>query len=167
MVKHMVQGQTRRSFYGFFINLLGTGIAAIVGIPAALYLLLKPNSTAIGDLIEVADLDSVPTDKPKEVLFTHTRIDGWKKTREKTSTWLVKDAAGKVTAFAPACTHLGCAYHWEADAKNFLCPCHDSVFDVSGKVLSGPAPRPLDRFSVEIDNGKVLVNPNSISESKA
>lgn len=163
----MVKGLTRRSFYVFFINLLGTAIAAVVGIPAGLYLLLKPNASASGDLIEIADLDSVPTGKPKEVLFTRTRIDGWKSVQEKTSTWLVKNASGQVTAFSPACTHLGCAYHWEADAMEFLCPCHSSVFDIAGNVMSGPAPRPLDRFFVEIDNGKVLVNPNSISESKA
>jgi menaquinol-cytochrome c reductase iron-sulfur subunit len=76
----------------------------------------------------------------------------------------VRNDAGKVTAFSPTCTHLGCAYHWEADAKTFICPCHDSVFDVSGKVMGGPAPRPLDRLIVEIANGKVLVNPNSKSE---
>ena len=26
----------------------------------------------------------------------------------------------------------------------FLCPCHLSIYDAAGKVLDGPAPRPLD-----------------------
>jgi menaquinol-cytochrome c reductase iron-sulfur subunit len=91
-------------------------------------------------------------------------VDGWKRIQEKTSTWLVKDKGGSVTAYAPTCTHLGCAYHWEGEAKSFLCPCHDSMFDMSGKVLSGPAPRPLDRLVIAIENGKVLVDPNSKAE---
>lgn len=157
----MHQEPTRRSFYGLFINLLGTAITAIVAVPAAAYLLIKPKSSTPDDLVEIADANALPIGRPQEVLFTRTRVDGWKRVQEKTSAWLVKTEAGQVTAFAPTCTHLGCAYHWEGDAKSFLCPCHDSVFDLSGKVLSGPAPRPLDRLIVEIENGKVLVNPNS------
>ncbi len=163
----MLQDLTRRSFYGFCINLFGTAMAAVVAIPAATYLLIKPKSSASNDLIEIADAQALPVGRPQEVLFTRTRTDGWKKVQEKTSAWLVKNNAGQITAFAPTCTHLGCAYHWEADSKCFICPCHDSVFDVSGNVKSGPAPRPLDRLFAQIDNGKVLVNPNSITESKA
>lgn len=142
-------------------------MAAVVAIPAAAYLLIKPKSSASDNLVEIADLSGLPLGKPQEVLFTRTRIDGWKQVQEKTSTWLVKDQAGQVTAFAPTCTHLGCAYHWEAEAKSFLCPCHSSVFDISGKVMSGPAPRPLDRLTVQIEDGKVLVNPNERSTTEA
>jgi menaquinol-cytochrome c reductase iron-sulfur subunit len=160
----MANELSRRSFSSVFINILGAAMAAVVALPAGAYLLIKPRSATPDDLVEIADLNGLPMGRPQEVLFTRTRVDGWKIVREKTSTWLVKNEAGNVTAFAPACTHLGCAYHWEAEAKSFLCPCHDSVFDLSGKVLSGPAPRPLDRLVVEIENGKVLVNPNSKSE---
>jgi len=142
-------------------------MAAVVAIPAATYLLLKPKSSTTGTLVEIADLNAVPVGRPQEVLFTRTRIDGWKQVQEKTSTWLVKNKTGEVTAFAPTCTHLGCAYHWEADSKCFLCPCHSSVFDVSGNVMSGPAPRPLDRLTVQIENGKILVNPNERSTTEA
>ena len=47
-----------------------------------------------------------------------------------------------MVAFNPACTHLGCAYHWDESPNNFVCPCHASVFSIDGKVLVGPAPRP-------------------------
>jgi menaquinol-cytochrome c reductase iron-sulfur subunit len=62
-----------------------------------------------------------------------------------------------VIAFAPQCTHLGCAYHWDEKANNFLCPCHTSTFSIDGKVLTGPAPRPLDRLVTKIDQGKILI----------
>jgi menaquinol-cytochrome c reductase iron-sulfur subunit len=164
MVKHMAQGLSRRSFYALVINALGTAMAAVIAAPAVAYLFIKPKTSANKDLLEIADLTAVPVGKPQEVLFTRTRVDGWKTIQEKTSTWLVKNSAGQVTAFAPTCTHLGCAYHWEADEKSFICPCHSSVFDIAGNVMSGPAPRPLDQLPVQIENGKVLVNPNSKSK---
>jgi Rieske Fe-S protein len=52
---------------------------------------------------------------------------------------------------------LGCAYHWEERSSEFLCPCHSSAFSEDGKVISGPAPRPLDRFETKIENGKLLL----------
>jgi nitrite reductase/ring-hydroxylating ferredoxin subunit len=74
------------------------------------------------------------------------RIDGWRILSEKSTAWAVKLDNGEVIAFAPQCTHLGCAYHWDDPKKQFLCPCHSSVFSIDGKVISGPAPRPLDRY---------------------
>ena len=62
-----------------------------------------------------------------------------------------------VVAFGPNCTHLGCAYHWDAGKNDFLCPCHNSVFSIDGKVVSGPAPRPLDRFETKIEGTKLLL----------
>jgi menaquinol-cytochrome c reductase iron-sulfur subunit len=62
-----------------------------------------------------------------------------------------------VVAYTPQCTHLGCAYHWEDKDNNFLCPCHTSTFSIDGKVLTGPAPRPLDRYVTKIDQGKILI----------
>ena len=153
----MDQGVTRRSFYSVIINLLGAAMAAVVAVPAAGYLLLKPKSGSADELVEIANVDDLPVGRPKEILYQRTRVDGWKRIREKTSTWVVKDEAGQVTAFAPQCTHLGCIYHWEADAKNFRCPCHSSVFDAGGEVVSGPAPRPLDRHLTKIEGGKLLI----------
>ena len=155
----MPENVTRRSFYNIIINLMGTAMAAIVAVPAAGYLLLKPKSAQLNDFVEIADVDSLPVGRPKEILYLRTRVDGWKKIQEKTSTWVMKDEAGQVTAFAPQCTHLGCAYHWEADDKKFLCPCHNSIFDKTGRVTAGPAPRPLDRHVTQIEGGKLLISP--------
>jgi menaquinol-cytochrome c reductase iron-sulfur subunit len=73
-----------------------------------------------------------------------------------------------VVAYGPQCTHLGCAYHWEEAKSQFVCPCHTTLFSIDGKVISGPAPRPLDRFSTKIEGTKVLVGDLHLStENKA
>ena len=83
-------------------------------------------------------------------------VDGWRILSEKSTAWVVKSDSG-VVAFAPQCTHLGCAYHWEDGKREFVCPCHSSLFSIDGKVTSGPAPRPLDRYATQIKGTKLLL----------
>ena len=65
---------------------------------------------------------------------------------------------GGFLALLRRCTHLGCTVPWIPDEQRFACPCHASVFDMRGDVLSPPAPRPLDLFAVRIENGIVKVD---------
>ena len=70
------------------------------------------------------------------------------------SAWLVKRSSGDLLAFDPRCTHAQCAYEATDEAK-FACLCHDAFFDLDGNVLSGPPPRPLDRFAVRETGGRI------------
>ncbi len=63
--------------------------------------------------------------------------------------WLVSGKDGSITAFDEQCTHKGCTFEWNAAKKEFQCPCHQSRFDATGKVLGGPTPKPLTRLKVE------------------
>ena len=108
------------------------------------------------------DVAALPVGAPTEVAFTMTAgqavVDG--------STWLVKQADGDLIAFDPRCTHAACAYRWSDEADRFQCGCHDGRFALDGTVLSGPPPRPLDRFpiretatGIEIDVPASFVEP--------
>jgi menaquinol-cytochrome c reductase iron-sulfur subunit len=140
-------------------------MAAVVAAPAAAYLFLKPKSSTGDDLVEVADLADLPVGTPQEVVYYRTRIDGWKRSREKATAWVVKTDEEKAIAFSPTCPHLGCIYHWEGERSDaqgqqsqaFVCPCHASSFSAQGTVLGGPAPRPLDRYVTRIEGRKLLV----------
>ena len=65
---------------------------------------------------------------------------------------------GSMLALWHRCTHLGCTVPWKEDEGVFHCPCHSSIFTVQGEVGSGPAPRPLDLFPIEIVDGQVIVD---------
>jgi cytochrome b6-f complex iron-sulfur subunit len=74
------------------------------------------------------------------------------------SFYLVRLDDGGFLALDRSCTHLGCTVPWNPSEGLFACPCHASVFDITGQVLGPPAPRPLDRYPLRIENGIVKVD---------
>lgn len=84
----------------------------------------------------------------KEAFVTKTQLE---------EVWVIKHSAKNVTVFSPICPHLGCLYNWHPKVREFICPCHGSVFSITGKVLGGPAPRPLDTLPWKIKQGKLFV----------
>lgn len=60
------------------------------------------------------------------------------------------------------CTHLNCVVPWVEAEGIFNCPCHSSGFDLKGEVLSGPAPRPLDIFPIEVRDDDLYVDTGTI-----
>ena len=125
--------------------------------PALVYLFLPPKVRRDSVWVEVGDIAKLEPRVPAEMIFRKTRIDGWKVTSEKQIALVVKFSDQNIAVFGAHCTHLGCAYHWEESKSEFLCPCHSSFFSIDGQVISGPAPRPLDRYEIKIDNGKLML----------
>jgi len=151
---------SRRSFYIAIIYGVWGAITAALAIPAGIYLFFPPAARKNADWIDASDLSAIPQGVPTEVSFQRRRVDGWKVISEKATAWIVREPRNnQVVAFAPQCTHLGCAYHWEAGNNAFVCPCHSSEFSIDGKVLAGPAPRPLDRYEVKVEGGRINIGP--------
>jgi cytochrome b6-f complex iron-sulfur subunit len=81
--------------------------------------------------------------------------------------YIVRLEDGGFLALHRKCTHLGCSVPWDAEQNRFACPCHASVFDMRGDVVSAPAPRPLDLFPVGIENGLVKVDTGQLIRRSA
>ncbi len=76
--------------------------------------------------------------------------------------YLARLADGGFLALNRTCTHLGCTVPWIEEDQQFACPCHASVFDITGEVLSPPADRALDMYAVRIENGIVKVDLSGV-----
>ena len=63
----------------------------------------------------------------------------------------VRSSEESVKALDPTCTHQQCTVAWIAKRKQIECPCHASAFDLDGKVLDGPAPKPLKTYAATLD----------------
>lgn len=149
------QGSDRRVFCLSCIYGLSSLMGVALAVPAGLYLFLPPKTRKEAEWVDAGDLGQLEGQNPQEVAFRRIRMDGWKVTSEKGSAWVVKLSEKEVVAFSPACTHLGCAYHWNDRQHEFQCPCHGSAFGVDGRVLRGPAPRPLDRYEVKLEGSEL------------
>jgi Rieske Fe-S protein len=68
-----------------------------------------------------------------------------------------REVFGATSDRVRSATHLGCAYQWDLTEKEFVCPCHASGFSLDGKVIAGPAPRPLDRYDTRIENNRLML----------
>jgi len=71
---------------------------------------------------------------------------------------LINTAQGKLKAFSAVCTHLNCTVQYSKEAGHIWCACHNGKFDLNGKVISGPPPRPLEEYKVDVVGEDVIVS---------
>jgi cytochrome b6-f complex iron-sulfur subunit len=70
---------------------------------------------------------------------------------------LIKTASGDIKAFSASCTHLDCIVQYDPAQKAITCACHNGKYDLTGKNISGPPPRPLEEFTVNIKGDDITV----------
>jgi len=70
---------------------------------------------------------------------------------------VVRTAAGEVRAFSAVCTHLNCTVQYRSDFQQIWCACHNGHYDLQGKNIAGPPPRPLEAYRVDLSGDEVYV----------
>ena len=148
---------SRRSFFGWVITTIAGFIGLSLGVPLAGYVIAPALKRRESLWAKVGPTESLRTGEPEELEFASTVKDGWRTDTAKKAIWAVQQQAGDLVVFSPICPHLGCGFRWNAEDHKFHCPCHGSVYDVTGKVLAGPAPRSLDVLPSKVEQGKLLV----------
>ena len=134
-----------------FLNWLWTGLAALAGIEIFWFMssLLKNRRKREEKrlTLQLIDAGMVQDYRPGQITAI---TDG--------SFYLACLEDGSFIALSRTCTHLGCSVPWDNTQQKFVCPCHGSTFDLAGRVLTAPAPRPLDYYPVRIENGLIRVD---------
>jgi len=70
---------------------------------------------------------------------------------------LIKTNVGEFRAFAGTCTHLDCIVQYRSDTKQIWCACHNGFYDLKGRNISGPPPKPLEEFTVDVENNEIVI----------
>lgn len=148
---------TRRKFLGNLIKVIGGVVSAAVAVPLIGYFLSPAWKQKTPLLSPIARVDDIPVGEPTFVTYEERVQDGWYVTTLSKGAWVVNKGNGEVIVYDPRCTHLNCPFYWDKPNNRFHCPCHDGRFDIDGNVLGGPPPRPLDRLTVVIQEGEILV----------
>jgi cytochrome b6-f complex iron-sulfur subunit len=70
---------------------------------------------------------------------------------------LVRTDSGELKAFSATCTHLDCIVQYRPETKQILCACHNGQYNLNGKNIGGPPPRPLEEFKVNTRGDDIVV----------
>ena len=149
-----------------FLKICSVVLSAIVGVAYAIPLIRTFISPALQEtvsgstgLLELGSIIDYQVNVPRKVKIKDIKVDAWTKfpPTEIGAVWIIMDKERKFTVFTSICPHLGCGIDWDKNLGEFICPCHDSFFDIEGRVLSGPSPRGMDTMETEIKDGKVFV----------
>jgi Rieske Fe-S protein len=71
---------------------------------------------------------------------------------------LIVTAEGEYKALSAVCTHLGCTVQYRSDLREIWCACHNGIYDLNGRNVSGPPPRPLEQFQVHVRGEEIVVS---------
>jgi len=136
----------RRTFVNVFLggSLLGTVVSFLY--PVIRYLIPPRQAESAAKRILAAKVGELAPNSAKLFRFGSTPAV------------LVNTAEGQLRAFSAVCTHLNCTVRFEGDTGTFYCPCHNGRFDLAGNVISGPPPKPLQAYEVEVSGGDIYVS---------
>ena len=71
---------------------------------------------------------------------------------------LVRTANDELKAFSATCTHLDCTVQYRKDMGLIWCACHNGKYDLNGRNVSGPPPRPLDEYRIIVQGGEISIS---------
>jgi len=131
---------------------MGATIAFILGNAVLAPSLAKRES----NWLAAGDSGALKDGEPLTVTLRVARQDGASEVVDRRVVFLVR-SGDQVKALDSTCTHLGCRTRYNAEAKHIECPCHGGVYDLEGRVVSGPPPTPLVELPTRIDGTRVLV----------
>lgn len=147
----------RRDFMKATILGIGGLIGAAIGLPAIAYIVGPALKQAADVWIRLGAVSKIEMDNPTLFKTTVETQTGWISTQEEISAYVLTQNGQDFVVLSNVCTHLGCRVRWIAADGKFHCPCHNGVFAKDGTVVSGPPPRPLDRFENKVENGVLFI----------
>jgi len=75
---------------------------------------------------------------------------------------LIKTEQGELKALSAVCTHMQCTVQYSKEEKLIKCPCHFGRYDLNGKNISGPPPKPLAEFEVILKDNNIIVKKQQV-----
>jgi len=141
--------ESRRNFLKYLLGLGAAGFGIITIYPIISF--LKPPKQRE---IEVSSVSAGPADSFKTGDFKIIRFG-------KGPVIVIKDEENNFKAFSATCTHLDCTVQYIKEEKIIWCACHNGKYDLQGRNISGPPPRPLEKYIVMLKDKELIVTKKS------
>ena len=138
--------ETKRNFLK--LTLWGSLVAFAGSILYPIFAYLKPPKQSDVEVssVKAGKLSEIEKDSGKIVKFGTKPVI------------LVRTASDELRAFSATCTHLDCTVQYRKDFGLIWCACHNGKYDLNGRNVSGPPPRPLDEYRVVQQGDEVLIS---------
>ena len=153
------QAPDRRTFFKRLVNGIGAAIATILGVPLVGFYGLPALRAPRAGWRECGPVDEFPVGDIKLVPLRPLERRSWPEAWGTEAAWVYRKSDQEFVVYNLHCTHVGCPVNWSPQARRFFSPCHGGVFDVDGRVLAGPPPRPLDRYETTVESGVLFAGP--------
>jgi len=75
---------------------------------------------------------------------------------------LIRSKEGDFKALEATCTHLDCLVQFREETQQILCACHNGIYDLNGRNISGPPPKPLREYVVDITNQEIRITSEEV-----
>jgi Rieske Fe-S protein len=138
--------QNRRSFITSILTLGAAGLSASIIYPIIKYLTPPKQREAEVSNVSAGKIKDMENDSYKIVRFGNKPVI------------LIKTDKGDFKALSAQCTHLDCTVQYKKSEGVIWCACHNGKYDLNGRNISGPPPRPLDPYIVQIKGEEVFIS---------
>lgn len=147
-IEQTLSKQSKRDFLKYILG--GSFLAWMASIFYPLVAYLKPPKQAEVEVssVKVGKLQDIEKDSGQIVKFGNKPVI------------LVRAANGELSAFGATCTHLDCTVQYRKDMGVIWCACHNGKYDLTGRNIAGPPPRPLDPLRVVVQGDEVFISKN-------
>lgn len=149
---------SRRNFMAIATGAIGAAIGVVIAIPAVAYVVgpaLQKRTEE--NWVRLGPISKVELGKPTLFKTTVENQTGWILTEDELSVYVLTEDGREYIALSNICTHLGCRVRWITDQGQYFCPCHNAAFDELGLVVTGPPPRPLDRYETKVEDEQLYI----------
>ena len=138
---------SRKRFLDWILGTSVGGVALAVVYPVGRYLIPPENveSTATSATLTLSPSDLAPN---SGAIFKFGSRPGL----------LIKTPSGELRAFSARCTHLDCTVQYRDDLEHIWCACHNGHYDLTGRNISGPPPRPLDAYDADVQGDEIIIS---------
>jgi len=152
----------RRTFLRRAITVMLAAIGAVFGASAVAYIMPPKQSDTGAEWLPLGSTRTVELGEPTLFKTSVELTTGWRTTTDDVAVYVKTDDGRDFIGMSNICTHLGCRVRWVKDKRQFYCPCHAGVYDENGNVVSGPPPRPLDRYELAVEGDEIDFQPTPI-----
>ncbi len=136
---------SRRKFVNTLLGFGGIGWLVTIIYPVIAYLIPPKSAKPTVNSVKAGMASTFKSNSYKIIKFGRKPVI------------LVKTENDKFVALSATCTHLDCIVQYKKDTKQIWCACHNGIYDLTGRNISGPPPRPLENYSVKVVNDEIII----------